>query len=888
MNDSTWLRASERWFRWLTRLYPVDFREEHGQALVEAYRDRCRRALAERGRLALLRVWLRAFADSVRNGLGERVRPAVSWRQSGNWSHDMEVATRRLLRAPVFALSVLGTLTVGLGAFAVVFALVHKVLIAPLPYAHPDDLYFVWRNYTWFQFGRGWLGGTDIAELQKQGGAVADAAGLLRGRMTLASGDGRDPSEVAVMVTSPNLFELLGVRPAIGRGFAPEEVGPDRPPVVVLTYELWNRLGADRSLVGGELRLNGQPFTVIGVMPRGFNFVRNASLGPPQPADAYIPLNVHLAETNPGQGSYAGLIRARRGATPEAVAAAVNAVADVVDERDFQSRGLKLYPVGMKDDLVARVRPALLVLGLAGAFLVLVLMVNLSTLLLARASQREQEFAVSRALGANRVALVRATLLEGGLLGMLGGVCGAVAAIWGTKLLVGLTPLDLPRRESIALDPAIVMLVIAMGLLLGLISSMLPATWAARTSLASLLRNTAVRGGGGHGRLRRAMVVVQVALSLVLLTAGGLVVRSFERLLQADPGFEPRGVLTMRIPIPAQLRPEIADAIALQDRIHAELANLPGVVAVSAADAVPLSASANQTGVAIPGAPGNTGNPDVDRPLVDYIGVRAGYVEVMGMRVLSGRTIEPALREGVSEALIDQVLAQHFFPTGNPLGASIPFGDDTLTVVGVVQQARLYDVHQDNRGTLYFRAEQGGYRTLTFVLRAERDPESLIPAVRAVVRRIEPQLAVADVRTMQQIVNDSLRQQRVTAVLIAGFSLGALLLAAMGLFGVVSSSVTRRRHEMAVRLALGASHGRVLRLVLGEGARLISFGVLIGIPATYAAGRAIRGVLVGVSPSDPATLAVVGLGLGAIALAACYVPARRVLGIEPARSLRQE
>jgi putative ABC transport system permease protein len=869
----------------------LDFRDALGDAVVDTYVERCRAALRAGGVPALARVWLRALFDSVRNGPGERLRPAASWRRSGHWGRDMELTLRRLVRAPLFVALLVGTLTAGLGAFAVVYAVVHNVLLAPMPYEDPDDLYFVWRDYTaFFDLDRGWLGGTDVAELQEAGGVIEGAAGLLRGRSTLSGPAGMDPAEIALMITSPNVFELLGVRTALGRGFAPEESGPDRAPVVVLTHELWTRLGGQRSIVGTELRLNGEPHTVIGVMPRDFQFVRNASLGPPQRADAYVTFDVQLAETNPNAGSYAGLVRVRRGTSPRAVAAAVAAVGATVDVRDFDSRGLKLYPVGLRADLVAGVRPALVVLGLAGVFLVLVLMVNLASLLLARAGQREQEFAVSRALGANPSAIMRATLLEGGVLGLLGGLAGTLAAIWGTRVLVALAPTDMPRRESIAVDWNTAAVVIGAGAFIGLLAATVPAVWAARISLASLLRNAAVRGGGGgHGRLRRGMVVLQVALSLVLLTAGGLVVRSFERLLRADPGFRPAGLLTMRVPMSAQVIPDDARAVALQDRLQAELAALPGVTGVSAAEALPLSAGASQTTIDIPGAPGNTGDRDRDNPLVDYTALRAGYIDVMGMRLLAGRALDPSPPEGVREALIDHVLANHFFPTGDPLGAKIPFGDaDTLTVVGVVQQARLYDVHQDGRGQLYLRAEDWGYRTLSFVVRSDRDPASLIRDVRTAVRRVDPQLPIADVRTMAEIVDDALRQQHVTAVLIGGFSLGALLLAAMGLFGVVSAAVTRRRHEIAVRLALGAQHGRVLRLVMGEGARLILLGVLIGVPATYFAGRAIAGILVGVRPSDPVTLTGVALGLSAVALAACYLPARRVLGIEPGRSLRQE
>ena len=277
------------------------------------------------------------------------------------------------------------------------------------------------------------------------------------------------------MMASPNLFELLGVSPALGRGFASSEVGPGRPPVMVLTHELWNRLGGDSSIVGTDVRFNGEPYTIIGVMPLSFAFVQNTGLGPPQPADAYITFGINLKETNPGSGSYAGLIRARRGTSPQLVAAAVDAVGRAVDARNFKGRGLKLYPVGLKPDLVSRVRPALLVLGFAGVFLVLVLMVNLASVLLARAAEREHEFAVSRALGANGAAIVRATLIEGGLLGLLGGVTGALAAIWGARTLVALAPLDLPRREAIMVDWGIGAVVIGVGVLLGLLAATAPA-----------------------------------------------------------------------------------------------------------------------------------------------------------------------------------------------------------------------------------------------------------------------------------------------------------------------------------------------------------------------------------------------------------------------------
>jgi putative ABC transport system permease protein len=902
MKTSRSMHASDRWFRLLRRLYPPDFRDDMGDALVEAYHDRARDALERGGVLALAAVWVRALVDSLRNGPGERARPAASWRRRGNWGRDAERAFRRLLRAPAFAVATIGTLTIGLGMVAVVYTVVQRVLIDPMPYRQSQDLYYVWRDYgSILDLKRGALAGTDIAELQKPSAVIEDAAGFapfLGGIFSLR--EGTDPSEIAVTVASPQIFDMLGVTPALGRTFARNEVGRGRPNMLVLTHALWNRFGADPALVGTQVRLNGQSYTVIGILPADFSFVRNDAIGSPQRIDAFMTFGNDLASDNPKTGGYSALIRARAGASPQAVADAVNTVGRTVNARDFNSRGLSLYAVGLKPDLIARARPALLVLGAAGALLALMLMVNLASVLLARAAQREREFAVSRALGASSGAVVRATLIEGALLGLIGGGAGALVALWGTRALVALSPLDLPRRDAIAVDWRIAAAIIGLGVLLGLLAAAMPATWAARVSLSSLLASSAVRGGGGHGRMRSGTIVAQVALSLVLLSSAGLVVRSFEQLLRADLGFRPDGVLTFRVRSPPEFFPNRADIIQFQDGVERALAGIPGVSGASATSAVPLTASATQMPVAIPGAPGNTGDPERDSPLVDVIGTRATYMEVMGMRLIAGRMFDPVRRDGLQEAVIDRRLAARFFPTGDPLGAQIPWTlmrtaspaspqhPPFLTIVGIVEPARQYDVHQDGRPQLFIRTEDWGFRPLSFVVRTTRDPRSLIPEVQSAIRRVDARVAVGDLRTMDEIVGDVRRQQQTSAVLIAAFALGALLLAAMGLFGVVSGSVTRRRHELAVRLALGADHGRVLRLVLGEGARLVGIGVLIGVPGIYAASGLLRGALVGITPTDPLTLAIVSLGLGLVTMLACYLPARRVAAIDPVQSLREE
>jgi putative ABC transport system permease protein len=899
MTQNRLLNLSERWFRLLRRLYPPDFRDEMGAAMVEAYMDRACDALKTGGMGRLIALCSRAFVDSLRNGVAERARPAALWRRAGNWGRDVELVRRRLARSPIFAASTIGTLTIGLGMFAVVYTAVQKVLIDPMPYKDPGDLYYVWRDLRPIaDVQRDSLAGTDIVELQKTDAVIEEAAGMapfLGGVFALR--EGSEPMEIAVTWASPNLFHLLGVSPALGRSFAPNEIapafapgkiGPDPGQVIILTHQLWKRLGADPSIVGADVRLQGRPFTVIGVLPPDFTFVRNDASAPPQRVDAYIPIG-DLARANPRNGGYVGIIRARHGASPESVAAAVAAVGRRIDERDFNGRGLKLYPVGLKVDVISRIRPALVVLGAAGLVLVFMLMLNLASVLIARAAQREHEVAVSRALGANTIAIVRSTLLEGGLLGLAGGVFGALVAIWGTRVIIALAPLDLPRREAIAIDWRIVATVIAVGALLGLLAAAAPAVWAARTSLSSLLASGSVRGGGGQSRWRRGLIVAQVALSLVLLSSGALVMRSFEGLLRADPGFRPDGVFTVRVRTPPEFFPKMSDAIAFHARVQDALSAIPGVTGASAASALPLTATASPMRITIPGAPGNTGDAERDSALTDLIFVRENYVEAMGMRLLAGRTFTDLHPSGVTEALIDTALARRFFPEGNAVGATIMVGRQPATIIGVVNQARLYDVHADGRPQILVRnAENFGARPLFFVMRTTREPHSLLPEVQSAVHRIDPRVAVGDARSMDDLVQATLSPQAIGGTLISAFAAGAVLLAAMGLFGVVSGSVTRRRHELAIRLALGADHGRVLRLVMKEGALLVMAGLMIGAPGVYFANRLIRGLLVGVSPSDPLTLLASALGLLMVTMATCYAPARRALKIEPAQLLRHE
>lgn len=883
------LEFSERWFRLLLRLYPPDFQDEMGNAVVEAYMDRSRDALKVGGRLRLAAICLRALYDSLRNGPAERARPAASWRRPGDWGRDVELAGRRLLRSPGFALSAIGTLTMGLALFAGAYTAVQRLLIDPLPYRDPDGLYMVWRDYRpSSDQARGALAGTDVAELQKAAGAIEDAAGLqafLGGIFALREGD--TPQEIAVTRVTPNLFQVLGVAPMLGRTFASGETGKDG--VIVLTHDLWNRLGANRAIVGAEVRLQGRPHTVIGVMPPGFTFVRNEAAAPPQRVEAFIPFDKDLSTTRPGNLAYAGIIRARPRTAPEAVAATVGAVGRVIDRRDFNGRGVKLYPVGLKTDVISRIRPALVVLGAAGVVLLFMLTVNLASVLLARAAQREHEVAVSRALGASSAAIARSLVLEGALLGGAGGLLGAIVAHWAIRVLASRVSLDLPRSEALILDWRIAAVVAGAGVMLGLLAAAAPALWAVRSSLSALLAGSAVRGGGGHTRLRRAMIVAQVALSFVLLASGAVVARSFERLLRVDPGFRAEGVFTVRLRTPPEFFPTTRDAIAFQERVQQALAGIPGVTGTSAASSLPLTAMAFQSAVTFPAAPGNTGDLERDRVLPDITISHPNYLEVMQMRLVTGRSFAPTQLTGVTEAIIDTALVRRFFPGSSPIGATVRLSFGSATIVGVAEPVRLYDFHSEARPQILVRTgENFDMRPAFFVMRTAREPNSLLPEVQAAVRRIDPRIPVGNPDSMDDIVARALGPQTMGASLLGVFSAGALLLAAMGLYGVVSGSVTRRRHELAVRLALGADHPRVLGLVVKEGMLLVAAGLSLGAPGIFLTHGLIRGLLVGVTPSDPVSLVASGVGLLGVTMLTCYVPARSILSIDPARLLRQD
>lgn len=809
--------------------------------------------------------------------------------QSGN---ELTGAMKRLLRTPVFTgVSVL-TVGVGIGAFAAIYSVVDGILLEPPPYAEPDELVWVWRDYPWLNLPRGWLGGPDIAALREHTEAFDGVIGFRTGGRNLTGAGGENPRRVRVTMATADFFDLLGVLPDLGRGFLPDEDDPQASAVAVLGHDLWvSHFGAAPEVVGSEIYLNGEATTVVGVAPRDFRFVVHSSLGSPLGGDLYQPLRIDLAAEDPGSGAFAGLARLREGAAQEQVDAALSAVAADLD-RIWGNPGLRMWRVGLMQDLVSGIRPALTALLAAAAFLLLILGANLATLLLTRATARDRELAVRAALGADHRRILQTVLAESLIIGGLGAILGLAVAYPGLDLLRRLAPEDLPRAASVSVDPSVVVVAVVAAALMSVMAGFLPSIRALRGDLSSRLRDGGGQGGMGLAglRTRSFLVVGQVALSLVLLVGAGLLARGYVALLQADPGFDGRSALTFSIALDPRRYDEEGTIAAFDGRFREAVSGLPTVEVVGAADVLPLTAAANQITVTFPGAPGNTGVREMDRALIDYTYVGPGYAEAVGLRLLEGRAFDERDVAGApGVVLVDDVLAAHFFPDGGAVGGRVTYRRDTLTIVGVIDQPHLYSLRADDRPQLFVPLLQEPVRTtLTYVVAAGGDADSLVPAVRRVLDEVDASVPLTNVRTLAEVVDGSLARERLSLTLLLGFALGALVLATLGLYGVVSNGVARRTHEMGVRIALGAGRPAVLGLVIGQGMRLTMLGVVLGLLGALATSRVVESLVAGADGGDPVVYASVVAGLIGLSALAAWLPARRATRIDPAKALRPD
>ncbi len=797
---------------------------------------------------------------------------------------DLAYALRRLRQAPAFTLVALATLALGIGANTAIYSLVNGVLLRPLPYPEPERLVSV--SQVW-EGRRAVYSPPNFLDVQAQSRSFAALAAHAEGEATL-TGRG-EPVSVPGAEVSATFFDVMGVHPLQGRFFLPGENDPARNKVVVISHRLWSeRFGADPAVIGTSLTLDRQPFTVVGVAPPGFDFPAERALWNPLAYDDNF---------RSGRGAWYLRVVGRLGPGIN-VAQASSEVATIA------ARLAKAYPdmnegvggsvVGLQESLVGDTRPALLVLMGAVGLVLLIACVNVANLMLARVLSRETELAVRTALGAGRGRLVRQLLTESLLLGGLGGLLGlALASVLKDALLATQGP-ALPRSIDVPLDASVLTFAALLSVGTGLVFGLVPALVVARRATSQSLREGArglLRGRGG--RLRSGLIVGEIALAMVLVSGAGLLVRSFSQLSRVDPGFRPGQALTFRLSLPETAYPDDARRTQWVTRLLERLQGLPGVDAVGGVLALPLSGSRWSFSFEVDGRPRL---PAAQQPSLETRVATPGYFHALGLRVVRGRGFSEADGPGAPRVvLLSESAVKRHFPDQDPLGQRLTIGWDSSAtpptggeIVGIVADVKEAGLGEPSPPQVYLPYAQKPIGALSFVVRSSVPPASLGPSVRRVVAELDPSLPVARLRTFDEIVARSVAEPRLNALLLGVFAAAALLLAALGIFGVVSYGVAQREREFGIRVALGADPGAVLRLVLRGAAGLSVLGVALGLLGTLGLSRFLAGLLFELSPTDPVTLGSVAAGLALTALVASYVPARRATRVDPLVALRSE
>jgi macrolide transport system ATP-binding/permease protein len=808
---------------------------------------------------------------------------------------DLRYAARMLRKSPGFTAIAVLSLALGIGANAAIFSLVNAVLLRPLPVREPERLVSVYPTTRDGAQAFSYPSYVDFRDRNEvfEGLFVTRFAPMSLGR------EGANERVWGYMV-SGNYFDVLGVRAAHGRALTPEDDrAPLAHPVAVLSHGSWRRrFGGDASVVGKEIRINGRPFRVVGVMPEGFSGTEIAytpELWVPMMMQEWIePGNAWLGRRQTQNIFATG--RLKDGVTHAQAEASLNALARRLGEEfpeTNEGQTVTLTPPGLIHPLLRG--PAVgftwVLMGVV-ALVLLVACANMANLLLARGAERRREVAVRLALGASRARLVRQLLTESVLLSALGGACGLLLAFWMIDLAVGLKPpIDFPLALDLTVDWRVFSFALAVSLLTGVVFGIIPALQATKPDLVPALKDATAQAGGRRSRLRGALVVAQIALSLVLLVAAGLVLRALRHVQTTSPGFDPENRLMMSVDLGLQGYDEARGREfyrQLAERVRA----LPGVRSVALTDNAPLSINYNSTDVHVEGQPPARG---ANVPTAMNSTVSPDYFETMGVPLVSGRAFGEGDREGAPRVLVvNETFARRFFPGADPsaeaLGKRVGFSANgpRWEIVGVARDGKYFSIGEAPRPFVYLPLLQDYASRATLVVRASANPEALIGPVREEARRLDPHLPVFEVKTLNEHMRLSLFPARVAAALLGGFGLLALLLAAVGVYGVMSYAVARRAREFGIRLALGAQARDVLRLALRGGLLMTLAGVLVGFAAALAVTRLLAGVLYGVSATDPLTFAAVALLLTGVALLACYVPARRATKVDPMVALRYE
>lgn len=861
--------------------YHVRMRTEELLAAGWSTRDAHRAARERFGNLQQIRAACQSLYLVTDTQRGDGMITGV-WR-------DVKLALRSMTRQPGFAAVVIATLAVGIGANTAIFSVVDGVLLQQLPYANPDHLVRLYQadraNNTRFEN----FSAPDYFDVVERNTVFSQTAALENRVLTLTDTEG-EPQRLQTVGASHTLMRLLGVEMAAGRWFTESEDAPDGERVVVLGHSLWTgRFGSDESVIGRTVVLDGEPYQIVGITDRELAY-------PYRDVQMWVPLRVGPTTRSRGQHNFAVLARVGPDLTLERAASQLATIASALeDEYPGENAGREMWPQPLLDSVVGRVREAIWVLAGAVAFVLLIACVNVANLVIARGTARQREVAIRVALGASRARLVRQFLTESLALAVVGGLVGVGVAVGGVHALMALNPTTLPRQANIGIDERALVFTLIAALATGIVFGLVPALRASHPDLQAPLKDgsNAATPGLSQQRLRAGLVVAEVALAVVLATGAGLLLKSFWRLQQVDPGFNPSNVLTVGLQLPAakypQQRadwPDFAEVHAFQRELVEKVAQIPGVAVAGLAVNTPTDPGWT-TRFQIEGRPTQAAG---EMEEVRIRVVSSGYFETAGISLLRGRLFEPRDDYLASPPvlIINEAMARRHFRDGDALGQHISLWGVSREIVGVVRDVRFMGVNEPTPPAVYPSFSHMPFTLFTLLARTRGDPTDVLPQVRTRISELDPDLALGSVTTLQDEVDASVGQPRFNTMALGLFAAVALLLAAIGIYGVISYGVGRRTHEIGVRLSLGASEHHVVRYFVTGGLLLTGIGIGLGVVGAALATRLMANMLFGVEPLDPTTFAAVAVVAALVAIVASYGPARRASRVDPVTALRAQ
>ena len=802
---------------------------------------------------------------------------------------DIRFGLRLMAKKPGFTFVGVLALALGIGANTAIFSVVNAVLLSPLPYQQSERLVWIWETNPTSDIKTEPASMPNFNDWRTQNQSFEEMAAFGNSAFTLTSSES-EPERIGVTYTTANFFPLLGIKPFIGRSFSDEEHAQGKNRVVMLSYGLWQRrFGGNPKVAGQSITLNGNPYQIVGVLPQGF---KNPVPAERNAAELWIPLSLNL-DPNLRRSDFLSVVaRLKPNVTLEQARAEMSTISSRLEQQyPGTNAGWGTIVLPLQERLIGDVRPTMWVLVGVVGFLLLIACANVANLLLARSAARQQEIAVRRALGAGRARLIRQFLTESVMFALAGGVLGSLLAMWGVEFLVRLSPGNIPRLSEVRISWQVLLFTFGISILTGVIFGLIPALHATNPNLTESLKEggrSSTEGLRG-ARLRNALVVAEIAIALVMLVGAGLMIKSFIRLQGVDPGFKPERILAVDLALPAAKYKEAPQQTAFWEQLLGRVSQLPTVERTAAVSSIPLSGG-DVLGFVIEGRPDPPPNQVID---AQHRTVTPAYFETMGIVLIRGsgfaeqhNAAQPAV------TIINEAMARKYWPGEDPIGKRINLGNPERspwrTIIGVVKDIRQTALDEEPYPQMYSAYAQFPSRAMTLVARTSSDPSSLVQSIRSELAVMDKDQPLYNVRTMEQVMSDSIARQRFSMLLIAIFAAVGLLLASVGIYGVMSYTVTQRTHEIGVRMALGASARDVLKMVVRQGMMLALVGTGLGLVAAFLLTRLISRLLFSVSATDPLTYVLISLLLIFTALLACWIPARRATRVDPMVALRYE